>query len=119
MAGYPLGQLRRADGSVFTLYRGPDSPFIHALNTTDRWALCIDLPATGASSEVAAGDWGLAQSADGSSIYAANATLGLVLEIDPVQYEVSPLMSVSRSPGAGSCWPSSATRRADRRVGGS
>ena len=101
MAGYPLGQLRRADGSVFTLYRGLDGPFIHALNTTDRWALCIDLPATGASSEVAAGDWGLAQSADGSSIYAANATLGLVLEIDPVQYGVRRSMSVTPLAGSG------------------
>lgn len=101
MAGYPLGQLRRDDGSVFTLYRGLDGPFIHALNTTDRWALCIDLPATGAASEVAAGDWGLAQSADGGSIYAANATLGLVLEIDPVQYGVRRSMSVTPLAGSG------------------
>ena len=40
-------QLRRPDGMVFTLYRGAEHPFIHALSTLDAWAVCIDLPATG------------------------------------------------------------------------
>ena len=44
MAGYPIAQLRRADGMVFTLYRGNEHPFIHALASADSWALCIDLP---------------------------------------------------------------------------
>ncbi len=101
MAGYPLAQVRRDDGSVFTLYRGLEHPFIHALNTTDGWALCIDLPATGAISEVAAGDWGLAQSADGGSLYAADATLGLVLEVDPVDYAVRRSTSVKPLAGSG------------------
>jgi outer membrane protein assembly factor BamB len=101
MAGYPLAQLRRDDGTVFTLYRGLQHPFIHALNTKEGWALCLDLPATGAASEVAAGDWGLAQSADGGTVYAANATLGLVLEIDPVDYAVKRSASVKPLAGSG------------------
>jgi DNA-binding beta-propeller fold protein YncE len=82
MAGYPIAQLRRADGLVFTLYRGAEHPFIHALSTMDGWALCIDLPATGADDATAALDWGLTASANGGAIYAANATLGLVTELD-------------------------------------
>src|SRR6185295_1961594 len=45
MAGWPIGQLRRPDGVVLTLYRGAEHPFIHALNTKEGWAVCIDLPA--------------------------------------------------------------------------
>ena len=101
MAGYPLAQLRRADGSVFTLYRGLEHPFIHALNTIEGWALCIDLPANGAISEVAAGDWGIAQSADGGAIYAANATLGLVLEVDAANYGIKRSTSVKPLAGSG------------------
>ena len=40
MAGYPLAQVRRADGGVFTLYRGTEHPLIHALNSVEGWALC-------------------------------------------------------------------------------
>lgn len=93
MAGYPLAQVRHADGAVFTLYRGLTHPFIHALNTTDGWALCLDLPEIGAADSAAARDWDLAETADGRSIYAANATLGLVAEVDPVQYGIRRLTS--------------------------
>ena len=48
MAGWPIAQARRPDGMVFTLYHGAEHPFIHALSSVDAWALCIDLPATGA-----------------------------------------------------------------------
>ena len=101
MAGYPLAQLRRDDGSVFTLYRGLEHPFIHALNTKEGWALCIDLPATRADDAAAANDWGLAQSADGGTVYAANATLGLVLEVDPVDYAITRSTSVTPLAGSG------------------
>ena len=81
MAGYPIAQARQPYGMVFTLYRGREHPFIHALNTVDAWALCIDLPATGADDATAALDWGLAATADGHTLVAANATLGLAAEI--------------------------------------
>jgi hypothetical protein len=81
MAGWPIAQVRRPDGMVFTLYRGPEHPFIHALSSIDAWALCIDLPATGADDTAAALDWGLAATTGGSSLIAANATIGVAVEI--------------------------------------
>ncbi len=80
MAGWPIAQLRRSDGMVFTLYHGEHS-FIHALSSIDGWALCIDLPASGAADAAAAPDWGLAATTDGRALVAANATLGLAVEI--------------------------------------
>lgn len=82
MAGYPIAQLRQPNGFVFTLYRGAEHPFIHALSSVDAWAICIDLPAAGRSDADAALDWGLAASPDGHTVYAVNATLGLATEID-------------------------------------
>ena len=89
MAGYPLAQVRRADGGVLTLYRGTEHPFIHALNSVDGWALCIDLPATKADDAAAAADWGLARDARRADVYAINATLGLVVEVDPTDFAIS------------------------------
>ena len=82
MAGYPIAQLRQPNGFAFTLYRGAEHPFIHALSTADGWAICIDLPAAGMADADAAHDWGLAASADGHTVYAVNATLGLATSID-------------------------------------
>ncbi len=101
MAGYPLAQVRRDDGTVLTLYRGLMNPFIHALNTVDGWALCLDLPAIAADDAAAAADWGLAPSPDGTSVYAANATLGLVVEVDPVGYAIRRSASVKPLAGIG------------------
>jgi hypothetical protein len=80
MAGSAIAQVRHPDGVVMTLYRGPEHPFIHALNSKDAWALCIDLPAAGAD-EAAAVDWDLAPSADGSTVYAINASLGVAVDV--------------------------------------
>ena len=86
MAGYPIAQLRRADGMVFTLYQGNEHPFIHALGSADNWALCIDLPTssvTPASTnpDPSARDWGMASLPDGESLLAVNATQGLAVQI--------------------------------------
>ncbi len=45
MTGYPLSRVSSADGTwAYTLYqRQAAQPFIHALNTRDRVAVCIDL----------------------------------------------------------------------------
>jgi hypothetical protein len=83
MAGSPVAQVRRPDGLVLTLYRGPEHPFIHALNSVDAWAVCIDLPAGGADDAAASLDWGLTPSADGSAVFAVNASLGLAIDVDP------------------------------------
>ena len=83
MAGWPVAQLRRDDGLVLTLYRGAEHPFIHALDTVHGFAVCIDLPASPGGGADAALDWGLAASPDGGTVYAANASLGLVVDLDP------------------------------------
>lgn len=46
MAGYPLTRATSAGGSwAFTLYRNDGgNPFVHALDTVQRTAVCIDLP---------------------------------------------------------------------------
>jgi hypothetical protein len=101
MAGYPLAQVRRQDGLVLTLYQGVDFAFIHALNTVEGWAVCIDLPASGLDDAKAAADWGLAQAPDGWSVYAVNATLGLVGDVDPAQLGLRRSASVKPLAGSG------------------
>jgi hypothetical protein len=46
MRGYPVARATGQAGAwVYTLYhRQTGKPFIHALNTDGRWAVCIDLP---------------------------------------------------------------------------
>ena len=86
MAGYPIAQVRRADGVVMTLYDGPEHPFIHALQSNEAWALCIDLPQAAGAERSA---WGLVADADGRMVYAANGSSGLVVEVDPEQFAIS------------------------------
>jgi DNA-binding beta-propeller fold protein YncE len=83
MAGWPIGQVRSPGGLVLTLYRGIDHPFVHALNTAEAWAVCIDLPGGGTAD--ADGEWGIAASSDWRSVYAVNATRGLAVDIDPAE----------------------------------
>ncbi|HEY7970139.1 MAG TPA: hypothetical protein VID95_09095 [Candidatus Limnocylindrales bacterium] len=83
IAGRPITQLRTDGGMVYTLYRGAEHPFVHALTSTDKWALCIDLPAAGQADADAASDWALTSLPGSRSVFAVNATLGLVAEIDP------------------------------------
>lgn len=82
MAGWPISQLRTLSGLVLTLYRGLEHPFIHALQSVDGWAVCIDLPAVGAEDEAAAMDWGLALAPDRAIAYAVNSTVGIIAEVN-------------------------------------
>jgi hypothetical protein len=100
MAGWPIAQVRRPDGMVFTLYYGADHPFIHALSSVDAWALCIDLPVAGSNDRAAAADWGLTSTIDGRSIIAANAALGLAVDIGLPDLAIR--RSVSFAPSASS-----------------
>jgi hypothetical protein len=45
MAGYPVSRATTADGTwAYTLYQRPNAqPFVHALNTRERRAICVDL----------------------------------------------------------------------------
>ncbi|HUQ79043.1 MAG TPA: hypothetical protein VM427_09280 [Patescibacteria group bacterium] len=90
MAGSAIAQMRRADGLVLTLYDGPEHPFVHALNSIDAWAICIDLPSGSGSAGTAGGGggWDLAASGDGSAVYAASAGAGIIVEIDPRKLSV-------------------------------
>ncbi len=88
MAGRPIDQARRASGLVLTLYRGAEHPFIHALDSVEAWAVCIDLPARGMHDAAAAADWGVVWARDGAAILAINATLGLVVDIHPTELTV-------------------------------
>ena len=88
MAGWAIEQQRLAQGLVMTLYRGHEHPFVHALDTINSGAICIDLPPTRHDDAVAATDWGLARSPDGLSVYAINATIGVAVDIDPMSLSI-------------------------------
>jgi hypothetical protein len=100
MAGWPIAQIRRPDGLVMTLYRGAEHPFIHALNTAEAWAVCIDLPGAHAHDAKAALDWGLAAAPDGAAVFAVNATLGMVEDISPSDLLVRRSVAVQPLAGA-------------------
>jgi hypothetical protein len=100
MAGWPIAQVRRPDGLVMTLYRGAEHPFIHALNTAEAWAVCIDLPGAHAHDAKAALDWGLAAAPDGGAVFAVNATLGMVEDISPSDLLVRRSVAVQPLAGA-------------------
>jgi hypothetical protein len=78
------------DGTwLYGLYLNQDhGPFIHALNLTNRFAVCIDLPTDGKQDTEKQRFWSLAVDARTGSVYAANGALGLVAEVDPGQLNV-------------------------------
>lgn len=46
MSGFPAARITTVDGRrVYTLYSSSEHPFVHALDTVSRTAVCIDLPA--------------------------------------------------------------------------
>ena len=101
MAGTPIDQDRRADGLVLTLYRGAEYPFVHALDSVEAWAVCIDLPTRGFDDEGAGADWGIVSVGQGTSIVAVNATLGIAVEIDPTDLTIRRTIDFEASAGAG------------------
>src|SRR5262249_53289369 len=68
---------------VYSLYLNEaGGPFIHALNLTDRWSVCIFLPKAGKDDWEKQLLWSLAQTQDGRTIYAANGALGTIAVMD-------------------------------------
>lgn len=67
MRGYPMTRATSPDGEwEYTLYDGGGSkPFVHALNTASKTALCIDLPSLDGR---AVWNYGLEPSPDGSAV---------------------------------------------------
>ena len=84
MEGYQGQQVTGLDGTwVYTLYRNDHhGPFVHALETTNGVAVCIDLPQEGKEHDGPCRLWALVLSPDGRTLYAVNAALGHVAEID-------------------------------------
>lgn len=85
MTGERLSGIPAPDGKwLFSMYvRQSSSPFIHALNLDGTpIAFCIDLPGLGYAKDMNAFRWSLAMSADGAHLYAANASSGVVSEVN-------------------------------------
>jgi hypothetical protein len=97
MAGWAIDQELRSDGMVLTLYRGLEHPFIHALNSVEAWAFCIDLPARGMDDVAATADWGVVATPDGRSNVAVNASLGLIVDIHPGEFTIRRLVEFEPS----------------------
>jgi hypothetical protein len=83
MSGLKLSGIPSQDGDfLYSIYARPnDLPFIHQLNLTGPFASCIDLPGRGYESDLNALHWSIAMTADGTRMFAVNASLGFVSEI--------------------------------------
>jgi hypothetical protein len=83
MAGIRLSGVPSPDGQwLYSVYARPhNGAFIHALNLTNAFAICLDLPGSGYESSSDEFQWSLALSADGSHLYAANGAKGIVAEV--------------------------------------
>jgi hypothetical protein len=83
MSGLKLSGIPSQDGDfLYSIYARPNAvPFIHALNLTGPFASCIDLPGNGYESDLNALHWSIAMTADGTRLFAANASLGFVSEV--------------------------------------
>jgi DNA-binding beta-propeller fold protein YncE len=71
-AANPLGNY------VFTVYARDSGPFIHALPLDQPFAFCVDLPKDAVNDIEQQFRWSLAITQDGSTVYAANASLGRI-----------------------------------------
>jgi hypothetical protein len=88
MEGLPLARTESPDGSVvLTLYRRPSGePFVHALMADDRFAVCIDLPASARVGPADTSSWGVALG--GGQLFVANADSGWLAAIDYASFKV-------------------------------
>ena len=102
MAGYAWEGLASPNGKwLLTLYLSTrrNAAFIHTLNLIDKYPVCIDLPANG-------GGFGqlkyytLSLAPDGYKVYAANAALGVVAEINLNEFSVARIAHFASDPTA-------------------
>lgn len=85
MTGVRLSGIPSRDGGyLYSIYvRQTDAPFIHALTLDGSpIAFCIDLPGSGYQSSDNGFNWAIAMTRDGTRLYATNAALGVVSEVD-------------------------------------
>jgi DNA-binding beta-propeller fold protein YncE len=91
MTGLAWNGLATPDGTYqLTLYLNTerDMAFIHTLNLIERWPICIFLPA-GQSDFDSLKGYQLTLSPDGRVVYASNAAMGLVAEVNLSTLEVT------------------------------
>jgi hypothetical protein len=83
MAGVRLSGVASHDGQwLYSVYvRSDKSAFIHALNLDVPFALCLDLPGSGYSTNPDEFQWSLAMNAAGTHLYAANGATGIVTDL--------------------------------------
>jgi hypothetical protein len=83
MAGLRLSGVASHDGQwLYSVYvRSDKSAFIHALNLDVPFALCLDLPGSGYSTNPDEFHWSMAMNAAGTHLYAANGATGIVADL--------------------------------------
>lgn len=99
MTGYAITQQLGRNGWVYTLYRGDEGAFIHALDTATGAAFCIDLPGTDRPAAGPSTDWGLALDPTGDVLYAADPVLRTVSAIDLGDFSIRRTASLAAVPG--------------------
>jgi DNA-binding beta-propeller fold protein YncE len=84
MTGARISGVFSPDGQwLYSVYaRENKGAFVHALNLTQPFAFCLDLPGPGWSTNMNAFQWSLALTSDGRHLYAANGALALLAQID-------------------------------------
>jgi len=81
MSGTPVARVRSQDGSaVYTVYEGPEHPFVHALLTDMQISICVDLP--GSPAPTATGGWTIELSKDGRVLTATSERLSKTFTMD-------------------------------------
>lgn len=87
MTGLRISGVFSPDGQwLYSVYaRENEGAFVHALNLSQPFAFCLDLPGPGYSTNMNALLWSLALTTDGRHLYAANGALGLVAQIDNLE----------------------------------
>jgi hypothetical protein len=74
---------------LYSLYLNTEyGPFIHALNLTNRFAVCIDLPKDSKDDTEKQSSWSLAMSRNGKALYAVNRALNMVVDVDTSQLAI-------------------------------
>lgn len=110
MAGVRLTNVTSPDGQYqYTVYaREKEGAFIHALMLDGpEFAFCLDLPGSGYATNIGEFRWSLVQNPAGTRLYAVNAAIGSVVELD-VGHDQVPTISRSVRIGASataSGWP--------------
>lgn len=90
MQGVRHAALPSPDGRwMFTMYLNErHGPFIHALNATEQYAMCINLPRDGMEDANKQLRWSLAPAPKGDKLYAVNGALGLVAELNTAEPQI-------------------------------